>query len=291
MNTYPTAVNLPFNSTVITDCFSPALPGSADPGSPGVWVVIQGGALIVEAEGKELRLPENDLPPEFAGEKKSIYIGKWEGKPVRVMRLPSRVKVPAPYLAEPFNAVADRLDDRLLTLGGLAHQILFWQRHSAHCSRCGSPDMKAISASWGNKCGNCGHEHFPHIHPCVIVLVRRGSRFLLVRKPEWSRGRFGLIAGFVDFGESLEECVRREVREEAGIEVENIRYVGSQCWPFPSQLMAGFVADYAGGDLRADPGELEEARWFCTEDMPESLPARRSIARWIIDTFAPVTQS
>jgi NAD+ diphosphatase len=118
------------------------------------------------------------------------------------------------------------------------------------------------------------------------VLVRRGEEFLLARKPEWPAGRYSLVAGFVDFGESLEECVHREVGEEVGVTVTNVRYVGSQNWPFPSQLMAGFVADYAGGVVRADHMEIEDARWFCREDLPESLPMRRSIARWIIDRYA-----
>ena len=95
----------------------------------------------------------------------------------------------------------------------------------------------------------------------------------------------------MDFGESLEECVQRETAEEAGVRVKNIRYVGSQSWPFPSQLMAGYVADYAGGEMRPDMTEVEDARWFRPGDMPESLPTRRSIARWIIDTYAVNTQA
>jgi NAD+ diphosphatase len=107
-----------------------------------------------------------------------------------------------------------------------------------------------------------------------------------VRKAEWAAGRYSLVAGFLDLGESLEECAAREVREETGIRVKNIRYVGSQHWPFPSQLMAGFVADYAGGDLQVDGIELEDARWFSRREMPDALPGRRSIARWIIERFA-----
>ena len=98
-------------------------------------------------------------------------------------------------------------------------------------------------------------------------------------------GCYSLVAGFVDFGESLEECALREIREETGIIAENIRYVGSQNWPFPAQLMAGFVADYAGGEIVVDKNELEDARWFSVEALP-TLPPSRSIARWIIDTFA-----
>ena len=116
------------------------------------------------------------------------------------------------------------------------------------------------------------------------MLVRRGNELLLTRKAEWVSGRYSLVAGFLDFGESLEECAIREVREETSIEVCNVRYVGSQNWPFPAQLMAGFVADYVSGDICVDLHELEDARWFPSDALP-LLPASRSIARWIIDNF------
>jgi NAD+ diphosphatase len=116
------------------------------------------------------------------------------------------------------------------------------------------------------------------------VLVKRGNELLLTRKAEWPLGRYSLVAGFLDLGESLEECAIREVREETGIEITNVRYVGSQNWPFPAQLMAGFVADYAGGEIVVEHSELEDARWFHLDALPP-LPPSRSIARWIIDNF------
>ena len=116
------------------------------------------------------------------------------------------------------------------------------------------------------------------------MLVKRGHELLMARKTEWPAGRYGLVAGFLDFGESLEECAVREVREETGIEICNVRYVASQNWPFPAQLMAGFVAEYASGDICVDPKELEDARWFHVDDLPR-LPGRRSIARWLIENF------
>jgi NAD+ diphosphatase len=114
--------------------------------------------------------------------------------------------------------------------------------------------------------------------------VRREGEVLLTRKAEWPEGRYSLVAGFVDFGECLEETVDREVEEETGVRVKDIRYVGSQCWPFPSQLMAGFTAEYAGGEVRVEEKELEDARWFPVTELP-GMPPRRSIARFILDHY------
>jgi NAD+ diphosphatase len=177
-----------------------------------------------------------------------------------------------------------RLSDDLLTLGGMAMQLLYWESTSGHCPRCGAPAGR-LEGEWGKRCGGCGYEHYPHLHPAVIVLVRAGDRVLLARKAIWAPGRYALVAGFVDNGESLEGCVAREVKEEVGVDVKDIQYVGSQNWPFPSQIMIGFIASYAGGEITIDRDELEVARWFPRTEMPVG-PARHSIAGWIIRNFA-----
>jgi NAD+ diphosphatase len=282
---YPETVNLPFNAAAIRDGFIQVRPGEPVPDGPGYWVVLQGNSLVVRNGESGPELPEGDMPDWLSRDLHQVCFGLWQGRPIRALSIGNSLPLPAEFVAEPFNAVTDRLDDRLLTLGGLAGQILQWERSSMFCSRCGGA-MEPIAGSWGKRCVACRREHYPHIHPCIIVLVKRGEEFLLIRKAEWPAGRYSLVAGFVDFGESLEECVARETAEEAGVRVQNIHYVGSQNWPFPSQLMAGYIADYAGGDIRPDLTEVEDARWFSPENLPESLPTRRSIARWIIDTYA-----
>jgi len=282
---YPAAVNLPFNGEIIRDRFTPLLPGEPAAAGAGSWLILQGNSLVVEKRAEGLVMPEGERPAWIGGNARQVCIGTWDGKPLWAVSLGRECAVPPPFVAEPFNAVEERLDDRYLTLGGLAQQILYWERMSAVCSRCGGVPVP-LPGSRGKRCPTCGHEHFPHIHPCVIVLVKKGDEFLLTRKEIWPKGRYSLVAGFLDMGESLEECVLREVKEETGILVKNLQYVGSQNWPFPSQLMAGFVADYASGEIKVDEAELEDARWFCREMMPEALPPLRSIARWIIDTYA-----
>ena len=281
---YPDAVNLPFNGEIIKEGFVPARPGEQNVAGPGYWIMIQGSAMVVLDNGGQISLYEGKLPPWAELKSEPLCFGIWQGKPISAIVLNRDQLLPAPFVAEPFNAVEDRIDDRLLTLGGMAQQILHWERNSALCSRCGG-EFERIPRSWGKLCRSCRYEHYPHIHPCVIVLVKRGDEFLLARKSIWPEGRYSLVAGFLDFGESLEECVHREVKEETGIEVKNLRYVGSQNWPFPSQLMAGFTAEYAGGEIVVDHEELEDARWFCRESLAASLPGQRSIARWIIDNF------
>jgi NAD+ diphosphatase len=282
---YPDAINLPFNMAALKGEFVPGHFSGFLPDGPGYWVVLRGGALVVRESGDGFLLPEGGRPDWVNPDQETHCLGTWKGRPVRTATIDKEAKLPPGLVAESFNATDDRLDDRLLTLGGIALQLHHWGRLSSVCSLCGGA-MDRISVSHGKRCRTCSHEHFPAIHPCVIVLVRRNEEFLLVRKHAWPPGRYSLIAGFVDPGESLEDCVHREISEEAGVKVTNLRYVGSQNWPFPSQLMAGFVADYAGGDIMADGEELEDARWFCASSMPGSLPTRRSIARWIIDRYA-----
>ncbi len=160
--------------------------------------------------------------------------------------------------------------------------VLHWRERSNFCGRCGQP-TEWLAAEWGRNCPTCQTHAFPAIHPCAIVLVRRGREVLLTRKPNWAPNRYSLVAGFQEFGESLEETAVREIAEETGVVANNVRYVGSQCWPFPSQVMVGFVADYVSGDIQVDEAELDDARWFAVDDLPR-LPPKRSIARYILDT-------
>jgi NAD+ diphosphatase len=280
---YPETVDLPFNYTSVKSGLELRTPGQATAEAEGIWVIIQGGSVVLEETPDGPLLPQGARPACTAPEVPALCIGTWQGRPLFAMTVSGSQTIEAPLVAEPFNASQERMDIRTLTLAGLAKQILHWDRQSRHCQRCGA-GTEYIADSWGRRCSSCSAEHFPHIHPCAIVLVKRGDKLLLTRKAEWAPGRYGLVAGFLDFGESLEECAVREVKEETGIDICNVRYVGSQNWPFPAQLMAGFVADYAGGEICVDPRELEDARWFCIDDLPQ-LPARRSIARWIIDHF------
>ena len=284
---YPEAINLPFNMTPLSGRFHWVYPEDDRPDGSPCWLLLQGGALMVQRDGDgSLQLPSGDLPQGLAlSSGDPVCFGSWDGRPLLAAQVSRESQLPATLSAEQFNANDDRLDDIQLTLGGLAQQVLWWLQESRRCSRCGTVTQPHIR-NWGRCCPACQAERFPAVSPCAIVLVRRGAEFLLTRKAAWPQGRYSLVAGFLDPGESLEECAAREVLEETGIRIANLKYVGSQHWPFPSQLMAGFVADYAGGEIRVDERELEDARWFSRAQPPLALPGKRSIARWIIDRYA-----
>jgi NAD+ diphosphatase len=173
-------------------------------------------------------------------------------------------------------------------VAGYAAQILHWDRTSQFCPVCATP-TEQVPDDRAKRCPTCTFLQYPRISPAIIVLVYRDGQVLLTRKSTWPRNRYSLIAGFVEPGESLEACVQREVAEEAGIRVATIRYLGSQPWPFPHQLMIGFLAQYAGGELVIDTSELEHAAWFDLHVLPD-LPPPHSIARQILEWYRAAQQ-
>jgi len=279
----PLSVLLPFNRDCLGADFIPGKAGDKPSEVRGEWVLVQDQRLIVLADDEGFRLPSGAAPAAFDGLLgEPFWLGRRRGTECWVAALPKGAPIPEGYRAETLIPMQGaRLPDDLLSLGGMAMQALWWESTSGYCPRCGER-MERLPGEWGKRCSRCRYEHYPHLHPAVIVLVRDGDRCLLARKAGWAPNRYALVAGFVDNGESLEGAVAREVKEEVGLDVTDIRYVGSQNWPFPSQLMVGFVATYAGGDIAIDREELEDARWFPRSALPD-LPSRHSISRFIID--------
>lgn len=175
------------------------------------------------------------------------------------------------------------LEDHEFRAAGTARQKVEWYRTHRFCSRCGTP-TELDAEHEAMRCPSCDQLHFPRVAPAVIVLVERDGEALLGRSPHFQDGVYSTLAGFVEPGESLEECVHREIEEEVGVHVGNLRYFGSQPHPFPHSLMIGFIADWIAGDVRIDPLEIEDARWFRPDQLPE-LPHPMSIARALIEDF------
>jgi NAD+ diphosphatase len=170
------------------------------------------------------------------------------------------------------------------SLVGRASQWINWYRSHRFCGACGSNNI-ALRNGALLSCPACKSEYYPRINPCIIVLVTDGRRILLARSSRRGTTFFSCLAGFIEPGETAEEAVAREVYEEAGIQVTNIRYVKSQPWPFPSQLMLGFYADYAGGDLNPCPEELAEAGWYDVNALPSIPAASISVAGQLIEGY------
>jgi NAD+ diphosphatase len=283
---HPQAVYLPFNRESLEGKFVPAKNREAPETREGCWFLIQNQALLVtdESQGGTGKLPEGPLPRVFdAKVGQIIHLGAYEGVPCWAASVNSDCEVPAGFRPESLLPAQTRLPANVLSLGGLALQAIHWEMTSRHCPRCGEPTT-SINGERGKRCPGCSYEHYPHLHPAVIVLVRDGERVLLTRKSFWAKGRYGLIAGFVDSGESLEGAAQREVEEEVGVQIRDLTYIASQYWPFPSQLMVGFTAAYSSGDVKVDHEELEDARWFSIHDLPD-LPPKFSIARFLLDNF------
>jgi len=177
-----------------------------------------------------------------------------------------------------------RLPEPLLALAARAFQIVEWDRTHRYCGRCGTP-TRDKPGERAKECPACGYVAYPRVSPAMMALVTRGRELLLARAHRFPPGMFSALAGFVEPGETIEDCLAREVREEVGVEVREIRYFGSQSWAFPHSLMIAFTAEYAGGELRCEDAEIAEARWFPADALPP-LPPSVSIARRLIDATA-----
>jgi len=275
--------NLPFNRGSLRGAFVPAKRAAGPSEKVGYWFLIQGQCLLLPDSAAEV--PRGRIPAAVEGAVETVvFAGTYDGDACWGAAIAPDAALPPGFRKESLIPRDTRLSQETLSLGGIALQALHWERMSRHCPCCGKPTA-AIDGECGRRCPGCKAEHYPSLHPAVITLVRDRERVLLTRKSFWPKNRYGLVAGFVDPAESLEEAVRREVGEEVGVEVKDITYVASQYWPFPSQLMVGFVATYAGGELRVGHDELEDARWFSIRALPD-LPPPFSIARFILDRYA-----
>jgi len=175
-----------------------------------------------------------------------------------------------------------KLPEPLYLKAGKCAELLYWDRNTKFCGMCGG--QMHFHTDISKRCEMCGKEVWPSLATAIIVRITRDDEILLARGRNFKRDFYGLIAGFVETGETLEEAVRREAMEETGLSITNIRYFASQPWPYPSGLMVGFTADYAGGELHLQREELKKAGWFHKTNLP-NLPEKLSIARRLIDDW------
>ncbi|HET9639649.1 MAG TPA: NAD(+) diphosphatase [Allosphingosinicella sp.] len=195
-----------------------------------------------------------------------IFLGLREGAPL----FAPLVRAEPGQRAWSVFALLDRMAAEDTAVWGTARSLIEWHNRHLHCGACGAATA-AFRGGWGRRCGGCGLEHFPRVDPVVIMLAEHEGRVLLGRQPQYPAGRYSALAGFVEPGESIEEAVARELFEEAGIEVSDVRYVASQPWPFPGQLMIACTATAAGDEIILDTNELEDAIWVDREGVKAAL--------------------
>lgn len=240
--------------------------------------------LLVLCETDRCRVPLSaELETMKTAVLKRHYLGKLDNQPCFSVELDPFSPEPADGNFMGLRELFGMIDEEIFAMALHAVQIVDWDRMHQFCGRCGAKTEYAVSER-AKVCRHCSAFYYPRIAPAVIVAVRWNDRLLLLRNKQFRHDFYSVLAGFVEPGETLEECLIREVREEAGIEVKNIRYFASQPWPFPNTLMIGFTADYAGGLLRPDGEEISDAGWFRVDEFPP-IPGAISIARKLIDAF------
>jgi NAD+ diphosphatase len=263
--------------------FTRIYPNGAPLPEAGIWFLLHKGGLVLSHSNGELGMPSGALRrDEWGFDGDILHLGHIDGVPCLVTELHSDADLPGGHRTLNLRELYGRIADEHYAVAGYATQMALWHRNSRYCMRCGQP-LQALASEWGKRCSDpaCGWTMYPPVNPCTITLVHDGERVLLTHKDGWGP-RFGLVAGFVEPGESFEDSLRREVAEEVGVSVGAIEYFRS---PYPHQIMVGFLAEYAGGDVMIDTTELDEARWFHIDALPV-IPPPLSIARQLINAWA-----
>lgn len=249
------------------------------------WFLFHGDRLLVEARGDEVAIPRW-ASPEAAGllPVRTQFLGTLDGTPCYSGEL-AEEGGPKGTSSRALRPLLGLLPEEMFSLAGRAFQIMDWDRTHQYCGKCGGR-TDLMEGERGRICAGCGLHFFPRVTPAIIVAVVRNGKILLAQSSRFPTAFYSVLAGFVEPGETFEECVRREIREEVGIEVENIRYFGSQPWPFPHSLMVGFTASFAGGDLVLEEKEIVQAGWFGAEEVLRlRIPHHGTIARQLIEGF------
>lgn len=269
---------------ILPDAFQSAiLPPSAEIEQPALWFVFANGQLLVRSTDQGLELPLASVWP-FAKwpPRRRLYLGALQGRPCHAAEVASAGSPPG-WTFENLRELWIRLDKGLLGIAGHALQLIEWDRNHQFCGQCGTPTERRAEER-ARYCPACQLTAYPRLSPVVMVRVIQERRILLARAPRFAPGVYSVLAGFVEAGETLEQTIHREVAEEVGIQIHNLRYFASQSWPFPHSLMIAFTADYAGGELQVDGREILDARWFSPNEMP-GLPSPMSMAWRLIQDY------
>ena len=266
------------------DHFISAIDPPQEKSEPAWWFVFIVHTLIVREEGEALSVPFiQDLSTLGVQPIREWYLGTLNGHHCYCAEASENISLPEGMVSYGLRYLYGRIEESLHKIAMRSSHIIAWDRTDRYCSRCRT-EMNRAKGMRAKECPSCGFLSFPRISPAVIVLIERDKRVLLARVKRFTAELYSVLAGFVEPGESLEEAAKREIEEEVGIRIRNIRYFGSQPWPFPDSLMIGFTAEYESGEITIDETEISDAGWFDPDNLP-TIPGKISIARQLIDWY------
>ena len=261
-------------------------PGTVEPEdcSDGYHVIISSNQVVSPKESKVWRpLTDDEIKWLDMDILSKHYLGEYDSKPSFVYEIKEQKEAPGDHSFVGLYGILGQVDPHLFAVAGRAMQVLEWHRNHLFCGRCGTKNEQH-DVDRAKVCGSCGLMAYPRLSPCIIVLVTRGEEILLGHSPQFPPNMYSTLAGFMEPGESVEQTLHREVWEEVGIEVTNVRYAQSQSWPFPNNVMLGFYADYKAGEVTPDGVEITDAKWFHYKDLP-NVPGNSAISGWLINNY------
>jgi NAD+ diphosphatase len=269
---------------IMPDEFVPSFVCPESPSADSWWFVYSGYRLLVKTSADAAIIPdESEIEALGVDIAHRFYLGTFRGRHCYAAEGKLQDENPSGFSFQELRTLFDRLEEGFYEIALTAVHLVEWEKTCRFCSKCRG-ELKSRSDMRAKECMECGRLDFPRISPAIIVLVEKGHTLLLARSPRFPGAFFSILAGFVEPGESLEEAVHREVKEETGITVKDIAYFGSQPWPFPDSLMIGFTAQYESGEIHIDGEEIIEAGWYGPDNLPQ-IPGKLSIARQLIDWF------
>ena len=250
-----------------------------------LWFLVHDKRILIKEEQDDYLIPQSsDIKELNLAPTEKEFFGLLDGQPCYVAELRDGGQISGTFSFVGLRALFSQFGEDVIRAAGMANQLVRWGQNHRYCGKCGERTENKRDER-AKICPQCGLINYPRLSPAIIVAVLKNHQILLAHSKRFPAKFFSVLAGFVEPGETLEECVKREVCEEVGITVKNIRYFGSQPWPFPDSLMVAFTAEYAAGEISIDRSEIADAGWFSAKQLP-SIPPKISIARELIDWFS-----
>lgn len=247
------------------------------------WFIIQNQELVVLNHDNSFPNHQDISPlsPYFV---RDFSLGHVKGIDYFCAEINDNITIQDAFQTVPLKQALSLIYPDQYGMGVKAYAVMLWDKNNQFCGRCATPTIHQ-KPQFERLCPTCQFSFFPRISPSIIVLIHRGNEVVMARSPHFAPGIYGLIAGFVEIGETIEETIHREVKEEIGLTVKNITYFGSQPWPFPDTLMLAFIAEYDSGELVIDNDEIDDAGWYRYDNLPGRPSSSFSIASNLLDYF------